>query len=245
MELLDSDSEGNSSESDSIGDDLCVLTTNPAQESHQICQSPGKRKTMRFRGFIGKQELLILLDSGSARTFITPEVANSISQSIQSCTSLQFSAADGSPMVSDSMIPPLQWHIQGHTFTYDTRVIPLKNYDMILGADWLADHSPMWIHWKKQKLRVPHKGRRIRLQGIQDDVTKCSRVSAHKLKGLLKRKAVVQCVELLSVAPTQSADICALSSGNSNSAPVHNDSLGSDIPQEVNAVVHQFSELFH
>jgi hypothetical protein len=245
MELLDSDSEGNSSESDSVGDDLCALTTNPTQESHQLCQSPKKRKTMRVRGFIWKQELLILLDSGSARTFITPEVSNSISQSIQSCPSLQFSTADGSPMVSDSMIPQLQWHIQGHTFTYDTRVIPLKNYDMILGADWLADHGPMWIHWRKQKLRVPHKGRRILLQGIQDDVTKCSRVSAHKLKGLLKRKAVVQCVELISVVPTKFEDICALSSGNSNSTPVNNDSLGSDIPQEVKVVVHQFSELFH
>lgn len=120
-----------------------------------------KRRTMRFRGFIGKQEILILLDSGSAGTFVNDTVASSLTLQPQPCDTIQFTTADGSPMSSTRMIPQMQWFIQGHTFSYDTRILPLKCYDMILGADWLEDHSPTWIHWQKKIVRFPHLGRRI------------------------------------------------------------------------------------
>lgn len=70
---------------------------------------------------------------------------------------------------------------------------------MILGADWLEDHSPMWVHWRKKVLRIPHNGKRIQLKGIKLDLTKCARVSAHKLKGLLKKKSITHCVQLRQV----------------------------------------------
>lgn len=91
-------------------------------------------------------------------------------------------------MILHKMIPHLTWFMQGHSFAYDTRVLPLKCYDMILGADWLEDHSPNWIHWKKKLMRFPHNGRRIQLQGIKDDLSKCTDVSAHKLKGYSRKK---------------------------------------------------------
>lgn len=77
--------------------------------------------------------MLILLDSGSAGTFISTKLTQSLQH--QPCGIMQFATADGTPMVSDSMVPQLQWCVQGHSFTYDTRVIPLKSYDMILGDD--------------------------------------------------------------------------------------------------------------
>lgn len=132
-----------------------------------------KRKTMRFQGFIGKQELLILLDSGSTTTFISKELAAKLSQQEQECPPLKYTAANGSPMLCDTYIPQLQWFIQGHSFSYDARVLPLSGFDMIIGADWLEDHSPMWIHQKKKILSLPHKGKRIRLRGLQPNTSKC------------------------------------------------------------------------
>jgi hypothetical protein len=132
-----------------------------------------KRKTVRFQGFIGKQELLILLDSGSTTTFISKEFAAKLYQQEQECPPLKYTAANGSPMLCDTYIPQLQWFIQGHSFSYDARVLPLSGFDMIIGADWLEDHSPMWIHWKKKILSLPHKGKRIRLRGLQPNTSKC------------------------------------------------------------------------
>lgn len=110
---------------------------------------------MRFKGMEGKQELLILLDSGSAGTFISSAMAQSLSSQLQPCGPQQFTKADGTPMLSGQFIPGFQWFIQGHSFTYDARVLPLKSFDMIIGADWLEDHNPTWIHWSKKLMHFP------------------------------------------------------------------------------------------
>jgi hypothetical protein len=70
-----------------------------------------KRKTMRFHGMVGKKELLILLDSGSAGTFISEQVANQCQSLLQECAELHFTTADGSPMVSNKVIPDFKWFI--------------------------------------------------------------------------------------------------------------------------------------
>lgn len=79
--------------------------------------------------------MLILVDLGSAGTFVSQELATHISQHKQSCEAMQVTSADGNLMLSDTMIPKMQWHVQGHTFTHDTRILPQKCYDMVLGAD--------------------------------------------------------------------------------------------------------------
>lgn len=61
-----------------------------------------KHKTMRFQGMVGKQDILILLDSRSVGTFVTPELAASLPHLVQSCDRMQYSTVDGSPMVSDT-----------------------------------------------------------------------------------------------------------------------------------------------
>lgn len=190
-------------EYDSDGDDTepepeQVVLAVQAPSSSGIA-APKKRKTMRFRGFIGKQEILILLDSGSMSTSIREDLANSLNQNAQPCESLKYTAANGTTMLSDTVMPQLHWFIQGHSFTYDARIISLSGFDMILGADWLEDHSPMWVHWKKKLLTLPHKGRRIKLKGLHHHVAKCVQISPHKLKGLLKKKAITHCVQLKPV----------------------------------------------
>lgn len=41
-------------------------------------QSGNRRQTIRLRGFIGKQEILILLDSGSVGTFVSEQLITSL-----------------------------------------------------------------------------------------------------------------------------------------------------------------------
>ncbi|WVZ53521.1 LOW QUALITY PROTEIN: hypothetical protein U9M48_004449 [Paspalum notatum var. saurae] len=83
---------------------------------------------------------------------------------------------------------------------------------MILVADWLEDHSPAWIHWKQKLVRLPHKGKRIQLKGIRDPPTQCKSISPRKVKGLIRRKAIVHgsqvhrsspSTEILSVQVTE------------------------------------------
>jgi len=109
---------------------------------------------------------------------------------------LHLTIVNSGVMTSDHHISQLNWFLQGHTFSYNARVLPLKCFDMILGVNWLEDHSPMWIHWKKKIMRFPHHNRRIQLNGVRDSQKPCTFISPRKLKGLLKRNAASQGVLL-------------------------------------------------
>jgi len=67
-------------------------------------------------------------------------------------------------------------------------------YDLIVQEDWLEDSSPMWIDYKTKKMKCTVEGKIIELQGVLDDQTKCTQISAPKLKGLLKHGAVSHCI---------------------------------------------------
>jgi hypothetical protein len=201
--------------------------TNPVQ----------RKRTIRFRGLVGKQELLILLDSGSSRTFISEALAQKYKSQLAPCQELQLTTADGAPMISNQYIPEFQWFIQGHSFSYDTRVLPLKCYDMIMGADWLEYHSPTWVRWRKKKLKFPLNGKRVMIQGVKDDLTRCKSASPHKLKGLLKRSAISHCVELKEV-PSPAETIHTM-----NPTEAESEAFGA-IPSPVKQVVYKYKHLF-
>jgi hypothetical protein len=166
-----------------------------------------KRKTMKLSGYIGDMQVLILVDSGSVGSFVSSAVADKLQAQLQGCTPAQYITADGSPMTCSQNIPQLAWCTQGHTFHTDVGVLPLKCYDMILGEDWLEQYSPMWVHWTKKIMRFVHNGSSITLRGVKPEVTKCSAVSVGKLKGLIRRKAITHCVQLLpSTTQSQSID---------------------------------------
>ncbi|XP_066374840.1 uncharacterized protein [Miscanthus floridulus] len=108
---IDQEPDYDSSEEDSeasLGQVVMVI-----QQAEPAVESKNKNRTLRLRGFIGKQKVLILVDSGSARTFVSQDLAAHIQQEQAQCESLQFTAADGSKMLSDQYIPQLQWHISG------------------------------------------------------------------------------------------------------------------------------------
>ncbi|XP_039794631.1 uncharacterized protein LOC120660271 isoform X2 [Panicum virgatum] len=181
----------------------------PAEDSLMaVTATPQKRRTMQFKGLVGKQEILILVDSGSIYSFLSTQMAAHLHCNSQSIPAEHFSVADGAKVQCTSMVPDFQWWTQGHSFTQDVRVLDLGSFDLILGADWLEDHSPMWIHWKLKKMRFAHMGKIILLRGIHNVPISCKPIGIHKLKGLLRRQAVTHVIELTKVfRPTAHSDV--------------------------------------
>lgn len=68
-------------------------------------------KTMRFKSYVGKYEILILLDSCNATTFISDRLATQFQSNKVSCASIQYTTVDGSSMNSVSSVPQFHWRI--------------------------------------------------------------------------------------------------------------------------------------
>jgi hypothetical protein len=166
------------------------------QLSYYTVEGIQGHKTMRLQGLVQDQALLILIDSSSSSTFVSSVMIAKLQLPTTAITPVHVTIADGTSMTCDTMVQQLKWWVQGHTFTSDARVLQLKGYDMILGADWLATHSPMYIHWQKKKMRFTHQGARITLRGVKDKTNTCSKLKVGKLQGLLKKGGISQLVQL-------------------------------------------------
>jgi len=185
MELLSDDSLPDQNTSDSSDEDKAVF----ALSQSAAVGVPGK-KTIKLHGIVKDQELLILIDSGSTCTFISNKMATALNCVLMPAPPIQVAVANGDKLQSNHQVLNFSWWSQGHTFTTDARVLPLQYYDMVLGMDWLEQHSPMWIHWKRKLLRFSYQGSRISLKGVKDTLSSCPKVKVRKLKGLIRKGGI-------------------------------------------------------
>jgi len=78
---------------------------------------------------------------------------------------------------------------------------------MVLDMDWLEQHSPMWIHWKRKLLRFSYQGSRISLKGIKDTLSSCPKIKVRKLQGLIRKGGIAQLIHLCQVTPPLPPDM--------------------------------------
>ena len=96
---------------------------------------------------IGGKQGIALVDSGSNSTFISLKFALTISCTILKDTNRAVTGAGGGTMWAGSYIPSTTF-TAGHTKFYQKfRVLDLPGHDMVLGSDWMAQHSPVAFHY--------------------------------------------------------------------------------------------------
>jgi hypothetical protein len=93
-------------------------------------------QTVRIKGVVQGQEVLMLVDSGSTHSFISEAIAARWS-GVRQCKPMQVKVADGGTLRCDLEIPECKWQSQGTEFRTTLRLFPLGCCDIILGMDWL------------------------------------------------------------------------------------------------------------
>ena len=198
-ELLDvlpmADEKGGEHSGDASSDEDLMCVDLAAASS----TSPARRRTIRLHGKVGSHEVLILVDSGSGATFVDAALVAKLNAPTEPCEPSRFVVANGEIMTSDRQVRQLSWSVQEHEFFQHMKILPLTTYDIILGADWLEEHNPMWVHWRQRRMRFTHAGKEITLQGIQDDASVAKPMTPGEFRGLLCKGAVAQCVQILPV----------------------------------------------
>ncbi|MFS7996550.1 putative nucleotidyltransferase, Ribonuclease H [Helianthus anomalus] len=100
--------------------------------------------TMKIMGTIGTMQLRILVDSGSTHNFLNKKLAEKLHCALKTVNNLMsVGVANGQSINCNQYSPNFQWFMQGMWFTTDVLVIPLENYDMVLGVQWLLTLGPI------------------------------------------------------------------------------------------------------
>lgn len=103
---------------------------------------------------VGGVKAKTLVDSGSSATFVSPQFVVKAQCAVTNHNAVKIMIADGAIMWSDTLCKDCKYEIQRELFISDMRVLPLKVYDIILGADWIYTHNPIGLNLKTREFSV-------------------------------------------------------------------------------------------
>jgi hypothetical protein len=83
---------------------------------------------------INGHRAVALVDSGSSCSFMTHQMALKTNQQLVDTNPMKVSVANGGSLLSNKLVSS-NYFIQGEHFSSNFRLLPLKSYDVILGAD--------------------------------------------------------------------------------------------------------------
>jgi predicted aspartyl protease len=121
---------------------------------------------VKFYGSIQHKPVTLLVDSGSSSSFVSSSLAANLSGVVSLGSDIKVQVAGGGILISSQVIPQALWFIGDIAFQSDLRVLPMSSYDMILGMDWLEQHSPMRVHWRQKWLDIPYGDQTVSLPGV-------------------------------------------------------------------------------
>ncbi|CAA0835697.1 Uncharacterized mitochondrial protein AtMg00860, partial [Striga hermonthica] len=98
-----------------------------------------------------------LFDTGATHSFISSSCLEAIGvQSVSAVDALEVSLASGKTIVTNSIVQELKMNIGGRDLEADTYVINMKDFDIILGMDWLTKYrADISCHQREVTLHLP------------------------------------------------------------------------------------------
>jgi hypothetical protein len=154
---------------------LNILLSNEAVSSD--CAS----NTLKFMGQIQGHTVVLLVDYGSSHSFINSCMSGVLAGVVQVPDPIRVKVANGQIVTCTSEIRQAAWYIQDNKFVANLKVIPLPYYDIILGIDWLQQHSPMNIVCLNKWVILQSNGNSIILHGLQPSVPAFSLIEVQLL----------------------------------------------------------------
>ena len=121
---------------------------------------PGR--LLQFRGRVGRCDATVLIDSGATDNFVALQFINKNRIKTSQISGPRVQLADGSVHRCDQALSQTRLKIGPYREAVPTYVLPLQNYDIILGKKWLEQHNPD-IDWRANSVRFDHLGHSVLL----------------------------------------------------------------------------------
>lgn len=122
-------------------------------------------KTMKVRGRIGTEEVVVLIDSGASHNFISEKLAQRLGL-VAVTTSLDgVLVAGGVSVKGKEVIHDVELEMQDCTVTTSFLPFDLGIADVILGVQWLDTLGEVRVDWKRQVMKIKLEKRELTLVG--------------------------------------------------------------------------------
>jgi hypothetical protein len=123
-------------------------------------------RTMRVRGKIGEQQVVILIDTGSTHSFVDQNLAKKMKISTEERSKLTVMVANGETIPCPGCCVAVAFNLQGYVFQANLHLLTLGGCDMVLGVDWLSTLGPILWDFIKLTMKFTHQTQEVMLQGL-------------------------------------------------------------------------------
>ena len=164
---------------DALNDEFCQLSLN-ALAGTDVGQA------MRIASMGRNKVMLILTDSGSSHSFVSSTFIQQVGWPTTPTVSKQVKMANGDTLITDQMVPKLEWWSNGHTLVTDMQVLDMHTYDAILGYDCLSSNSPMTCDWAHKTIEFDNQGQLLKLTCLLPATSSVPEVSMNTVDKWLK-----------------------------------------------------------
>ncbi|XP_050942184.1 transposon Tf2-1 polyprotein isoform X1 [Cucumis melo] len=137
--------------------------------------------TMKVKGKVGGEEVVILIDCGATHNFIAEDLVTRLGVTLQETPNYGVILGSGTAVKGKGVCQDVEVHLEGWKVTDSFLPLQLGGVDMILGMQWLHSLGVTEVDWKRLVLTFHHQGKKVVIRG-DPSLTK-ARVS---LKNLMK-----------------------------------------------------------
>ncbi|XP_028775121.1 uncharacterized protein LOC114732011 [Neltuma alba] len=153
----------------------------------------GSNHTMKVRGWLAEEEVIILIDSGATHNFVSEELVNKKGIEVDEIAEYTVAVGDGRRLRRRQRCPKVNLKVQGLEINQIFYPFPLSGVDMVLGVEWLRSLGDVNVNWSRLTMKIGKPGNRVCLQG-DPSLTK-SQVTLKSLIRLMKKKEEVYLIE--------------------------------------------------
>ncbi|XP_010490066.1 PREDICTED: uncharacterized protein LOC104767782 [Camelina sativa] len=124
--------------------------------------------TTKVRGTVGKDKVVIMLDSGVSHNFISPAAVKKLKLKCRTYPNLNVLLGNGLLVNGLGVCEKVTFSTQTFEFTQDFVVLELGHIDIILGVAWLSTLGDCRVNWYTNEMSFLYKGKTAHLRGEDD-----------------------------------------------------------------------------
>ncbi|XP_030479409.2 uncharacterized protein LOC115696659 [Cannabis sativa] len=122
-------------------------------------------KIFRIQAFHGKEQLEVLIDTGSNNNFIQEALAARLGLTCVETKRFKVYMGNGNSLWCSQLCRGVELLLQGHQFTVDLYILPIWGIDVVLGMQWLQTLGPCIHDHKELTMEFQWQGSNIKLAG--------------------------------------------------------------------------------
>ena len=122
-------------------------------------------KTMKLKGTIAHQEVIIMIDYGATHKFISTNLVQKLRLPLEATTSYDVLMGTRLVVKGEGVFRRVHLTLQNIEIVKDFLPLNLESADIILGMQWLKSLGGMQINWKTLSMQLQVGGVTVLLQG--------------------------------------------------------------------------------